>query len=309
MKKSFEIIILCGIFLWSSCEEEYIPSNQNATPQIVVEAYIEKSNASIPTYAIITRSLGFYSTLDRAAINETFVHNAEVVLHNGNDSVIMQEICLDNLPQEWKAIIAQTLGYNLDSSLINFCAYVDLGHKIKGEAGKEYILRIKSGTTDVSAKTTIPEFVPLDSVWFEKTPGGDIDSLAQMFCIINDPASTSNYYRYFTAGENEPLIPNFASVTDDVFFNGQKFKFALQKAMSPEEDFSINSGFFKKGDTIQIKWCTIDREHFDFWLTLEVSRTRQGPFATYVRINSNVENGLGIFGGQNCNYYTFTVTK
>ncbi|MBK8403974.1 MAG: DUF4249 family protein [Saprospiraceae bacterium] len=159
----------------------------------------------------------------------------------------------------------------------------------------------------VKSKAFIPALNPIDSIWFDVVPGKPLDSFLQLFCKIQDRPVDRDYYRYFTAGEGEALIPNFSSVTDDYFFNGQAFKFTLQKAMQPGEDFNETSGYFRKGDSIEIKWCGIEKAQFEFWNTLEVSRTRQGPFSSYVRIDGNISNGLGIFGTQNCKYYKLVV--
>ncbi|MBK9107871.1 MAG: DUF4249 family protein [Saprospiraceae bacterium] len=150
----------------------------------------------------------------------------------------------------------------------------------------------------------------MDSFWFEKPPGrNNNDTFAQLFCIIADNPLSTDFYRYFTAGQGERLIPDLNSVTDDVFFDGKRFEFPLFKAQSLDEDFGDNSGLFKRGDTIQIKWCNITGDHFQFWNSLEASRTRQGPFSSYIRIEGNVPNALGIFGTQHCRNYTLLVPK
>lgn len=49
-----------------------------------------------------------------------------------------------------------------------------------------------------------------------------------------------------------------------MFFDGQKFKFTLSKAQGADESFGDNTGLFKRGDTVQIKWCNIPESHFSF---------------------------------------------
>ena len=45
--------------------------------------------------------------------------------------------------------------------------------------------------------------------------------------------------------KGESLVPNnFSSVTNDFFFDGQRFKFTLNKAQSPESGFSDMTGYF-----------------------------------------------------------------
>ncbi|MEL6924369.1 MAG: DUF4249 family protein [Bacteroidota bacterium] len=53
--------------------------------------------------------------------------------------------------------------------------------------------------------------------------------------------------------------------------------------------------------------ANIDAAHFDFWSTLEFNAVNQGPFSAYTRIASNVEGGLGIWGGYSVSFYTVVV--
>ena len=53
------ILILFSISMYS-CEEEISPEDTNSNPKFVVESYIELGNEALPTYALITKTLGFY---------------------------------------------------------------------------------------------------------------------------------------------------------------------------------------------------------------------------------------------------------
>jgi hypothetical protein len=97
-------------------------------------------------------------------------------------------------------------------------------------------------------------------------------------------------------------------VTEDVFFNGKTFEFQLLKAENINEDLDPETfGLYTIGDSIGIKWCNIDKDHFEFWNTLEFSNANQGPFAGYTRIDSNIEGGLGIWGGYSVSFYRLLV--
>ena len=65
-----------------------------------------------------------------------------------------------------------------------------------------------------------------------------------------------------------------------------------------EDDQNEESIFFKRGDTIVLKFCSIDRSHFEFWRTEETQVGNNGnPFGSPAPITSNIEGGLGIWGG------------
>ncbi|MBK7799713.1 MAG: DUF4249 family protein [Saprospiraceae bacterium] len=309
MRLSYYLLFISGLLmmLLISCEEEYIPITSSDQQKIVVESYIEKSEEGIPPYVILTKSLPFYSEFGINILEQLFIHDAKVLISTDQQKIELTEICIDDVPVEVRESLAKRFGLNLDSTAVNFCVYIDVLNQLNISEGVEYELNIYTSMDSVKSKAFIPALNPIDSIWFDVVPGKPLDSFLQLFCKIQDRPVDRDYYRYFTAGEGEALIPNFSSVTDDYFFNGQAFKFTLQKAMQPGEDFNETSGYFRKGDSIEIKWCGIEKAQFEFWNTLEVSRTRQGPFSSYVRIDGNISNGLGIFGTQNCKYYKLVV--
>jgi hypothetical protein len=95
---------------------------------------------------------------------------------------------------------------------------------------------------------------------------------------------------------------------DDIFFSGNKFGFSLNR--SPGSYLSSQGNkYFAIGDTVSIKFCTIDKAHYDFWNSFqdEVLNT-SNPFASSLSsVKSNVTNGLGIWGGYGASYYTIII--
>ena len=181
---------------------------------------------------------------------------------------------------------------------------MDLDFEISGEIGKTYDLKIEVEDKILTASTTIPEHVPLEYIKFQKPSGNVADSLLELRTFIKDPEELTSYFRYFTAVDSEPLIPPFSSVFDDVFFNGKEFEFPLSKAEPINEEIDPGEyGFFTVGDTVTLKWSTIDEAHFDFWNTLEFNRVNQGPFSSYTKVDFNISGGIGIWGGYSSTYY------
>jgi len=108
---------------------------------------------------------------------------------------------------------------------------------------------------------------------------------------------------------NSRFVAGVSSVVDDAFFNGQEFKFTLNRALGANEEFDETTGLWKLGDTVAVKWCLIDQNQYDFWNTLEVSKQRQGPFSSYIRIKGNVDGALGVWAGSSCEIYKVIVKK
>jgi hypothetical protein len=303
------LAFLLFISILVSCEEEFTPDIITAPEEIVVEGYIEASDRPRPTYVILRKNFPFFSELGPAQLAESYIHDAEVVVSNNGQTVELTEVCLSELPEELVDLVTSFLDFELDT--IEFCAYVDLSLSLNGEEGQTYDLSIKTADKELSATTTIPFHVPIDSLWFVEPPGEPNDTLAQLRGFISDPEEV-NFYQYLTQVNQGGYQKPFTSVTDDRLFNGQEFQFPLQKAeplVDAEEIDPATFGLFRVGDDISIRWITLDQAHFDFWNTLEFNLANQGPFSNYTRVQSNVEGGLGIWGGISASHYDLEVQK
>jgi len=297
-----------------SCEEEYIPEIANAEPEIVVEGYIEAGSNATPPYVLLTRSTSFFSTIDANQISNLFMHDATVRITSGTDTIVLQELCLSSLDEFQQQLAADLLGLgNIDLIGIDICAYIEPSFTPQlGEAGKTYNLTIETEGKTLTASTTIPPIAPLDSLRYVVHPNPDNDTLVELRCFITEPGSTTDFYRYFTQRNDEPTFTAPNSVIDDVLFNGESFEIPLARGQvinTPEDFDPITFGYFRRGDTITVKWCTIDQAHYDFWSTLEFNSGSEGPFASFTRVNSNINGGLGIWGGYGASYHTLIVPE
>lgn len=305
--KNYTLLFVAFVMtsMWfAGCTEPYIPETSEEDQRIVVEGFIEAGDSEMPTFVLLTRSIPFISTIDLNTFNELFVNDAKVTVFDGTKTVELEEFCLDELPPEIRVIAAEALGFDPDSTTLNICAYVDLLDNIDRKIGGSYDLMIEVEDEVITATTTIPQFVPLFNLRWDDPPGVPSDTVARLWVTIDDPADESNFYRYFTEQNEEGLIAPFSSVVDDAFFDGKEFEFPLTKAEPRDGDFDAdNFGFYFRGDSIRIKWMTIDEAHFEFWNTLEFSRNNSGPFSSYNRVSSNVNGALGIWGGYAVGYY------
>lgn len=307
-------IVLLSIFGLFACEKEFSPDLPTTADDIVVEGYIEAAPAgrqAIPTYVFLTKAIPFFKEIK--SFNGLYVNGAEVWVSDGKDSVRLQELCWKDLDSTSKKIAALNFGIDLDSvnNNFNFCAYIDLLQRIKPVVGKTYFLRVKTVEGIIlTAKTTIPRIVPIDSAVFIKPPGTNKnDSMAQMRTTIRDPQG-ADFYRYYTAVNGSSYVVARNSVTDDAFFDGQRTTFNLLNTQPrPKGDAPENFGLFRRGDTVSVKFCMIDKAHFDFWNTLEFNSNNGGPFASYTKVKHNIVGGLGIWGGYAVTYYDAIVPK
>jgi hypothetical protein len=306
----FLILTLTVAFSIYSCEKEYIPEDVFDNPELVVEGYIEYGDSALPPYVILTKSFPYTSTLSADKLNELFVHNATVKVSDGNTEIQLTEICLNTIAAIDTALaqmVAQSIGLgDVDITQLNYCVYVDLAAFLGSSpliptVGKTYDLLIIAEGDTIRSQTTIPPLVELDSVFYVNHPDfPQNDSLVELRGTLSDFAGRQDYYRVFTKRNNEPRYALIGgSVIDDSVFEGrQSFEFPIQRGQSITQEFDPNTfGYFWRGDTAVVRFSNIDYRHFRFWETLEFNLGTQGPFSTYVRVESNIQGGLGVWGG------------
>jgi Domain of unknown function (DUF4249) len=311
MKKNTLCAFILTILGFTACEKEFNPNLTETSDDVVVEGYIEAGRNAPPPYVILTKSLPFFRELP--SFNNVFINGAEVSVSNGKDSVQLTEFCWKSLPEAFKKQAAQVFNLNLDSipKDFNFCVYIDQTMRIQAEIGKTYTLNVKTKEGKIlSAVTTIPRAVKIDSADFVKPPGiNNNDSLTQMRAYANDPKG-NDYYRYFTSINGSSYIAGRTSVADDAFFEGINTRFNLSKSEPRNSSANFDTyGLWRRGDTVSIKFCTIDKAHFEFWQTLEFNANNSGPFSSYTRVKHNVKGGMGIWGGYNAAYFDAIVPK
>lgn len=61
---------------------------------------------------------------------------------------------------------------------------------------------------------------------------------------------------------------------------------------------------FRKGDTIILKFCSINKQTFDFWNSYQGKVLNITAFASSPnQLKSNITGGIGIWGGYGASYY------
>ncbi|MGD0710763.1 MAG: DUF4249 domain-containing protein [Bacteroidales bacterium] len=285
-KKILSLLITAGLFvivMLYSCEKDIKINIPNAPTKIVVEAWIDLNDYPI---VLLTKSLPFFGTIDSAMLASLIIQDATVVVSDGFST--------------------DTLAKIFDPNYLPYIQYK--GTKIKGVAGRIYSLTVKDEGQTLTATTTIPPPIPLDSAWFKVQPS--MDSLGYVWATFTDPPQPGNYYRIFTKrlSIDKIFIPELGSVYEDRFFNGQTLTFSILRGpssnISPTSD--PEATYYKKGETIIIKTCTIDQVQYNFWRSAENEVYGGGnPFVNPSQIPTNINGGgLGVWGGYGCSFDT-----
>ena len=302
-------VLFLAITLFAACEKDITLDLPQPDTKLVIEGHIEQGQ---PAYVILTTNTSYFNETSIADLSDLFVHDAHVVVSDGQQEWQLTEYCLSNLPQSVKDVAYQLLGIDPDLAGNNpdfdICAY--LNFQLQGEVNTTYTLTISTPEDTVTAVTSIPGPVGFDSLWTTPEPGQP-DSLLALWGMLDEPDSAGNYYRLFTQVNDNPFYPGiFGSVADDKLTNGQEFSFRIDRGWPRTADIDFETfAFFEKGDTVVVKLASVDRAHYRFWRTYEEQLLSGGPFATPSYIQGNVNGGLGIWGGYGAAYDTIIIPK
>ena len=150
-----------------------------------------------------------------------------------------------------------------------------------------------------------------DSLWWKKAPFQDDTTKVVIMVKATDPPGLGNYVRYFTKKNNEPFWPGENSVFDDQFVDGTTYELQLDPGVDRSKNIKADSNYFKRGDTITLKVCNIDKPTYTFWSTWEFAYQSIGnPFSQPNKVLGNIDNGaLGAFYGYGSSFKTIIIPK
>ena len=273
-----------GLILLTSCTQEVILELPEMESQIVVAGYIETGSAP---YVSLTRSIPFYQTIDENSLAEQLVTNADLVTvsdYNGNTDTLTLKLVAE----------------------YPFFKYEATNPTIIGQERNRYDLRIEVEGQVLTSSTWIPEIIQLDSTWFELEIDEDTMQLGTIHANLSDPDTLGNYYKFYSKriGEDTRFISPAGSTVDDRLVNGESFPFFYFRSedpLDPDTTLAPNdprSFYWEVGDQVVVKYSTMDYNSYQFWLTKEADEQSGGsPFSAPVTTVSNINGGLGIWGG------------
>lgn len=283
------VFIICAALLLS-CEKNVDIKLNDVPDAFVVDATIENDQ---PPVVFLTKSFSFFSRIDAALLANAFVHDAEIIVSNGNLSHRLKEYAFPLAPgyRAWY--------YSIDSSALNTA--------FNGEFGKSYQLSILTRGKEFTASTQIPILATYpDSVFFKPAPFNPDTNKRVMFIKATDPAGLGNYIRYFTKRNSGVFLPGENSVYDDQVIDGITYEVQLPQGIDKNNPPDPDDNFYSRGDTVTLKFCNIDQASYRFWNTWEFAYQSIGnPFAQPGSVIGNVSNGaLGVFCGYAAWYRT-----
>jgi len=287
------LIIILFCLLIVSCEKNINITLDASQSRLVVDATIENGR---PPMVFLSKSLDYFSKIDPAVLSSSFVRNAKVRITDGTTEVLLREDSI-KISTGNKIYFYTTAGPSLS---------------FLGKLKSSYSMVIEAEGKVYSATTTIPKTTrKIDSLWWEKVPLAKDSNRVNVMIRAKDKPGLGDYIRFFTKLGQQPFFPGFNSVFDDQIIDGLQYTVPVDKGFDKNTPFSDSTSYFKRGDTVMIKLCNIDKQTYDFWRTSEFNFQSVGnPFSSPIRILSNINNdALGYFGGYGCQYRTIIIPR
>jgi len=298
------IAIVLGI---SSCTKEVKIDIPDYEQKLVIDGRIETGQ---PPLVLISKTQNIYAETSLENFLNSFQSGAIVTVSDGTNTVVLDEICSDNLPPGTEAIAAELFGIP-EEELANYhlCAYTTFNTAIWGEVGKTYSLKVEFEGKTYTSSTTIEQPTALDSVYWKQDPDPD-PGYGFSWARLSDPGNQYDAYMWEVKRINMvngfPKDANFTKtyspVFDDEFINGQTFDFGYENPMSWDEDEEVedqNRGYYKLGDSVVIKLSKMSANVYDYYEKKYLQlQTNGNPFASPTFIPTNINGGaIGIWAG------------
>ncbi len=295
-----------------SCTKEVKVDIPGYEKKLVIDGSISTGQ---PPLILLSSSKDIYSETSQSAFLAGFVSGATVTVSDGTTSVVLDEVCTDNLPPGTEAFAAQLFGIPV-SQLANYhlCAYTSFNSVIFGQVGKTYNLTVVSDGKTYTASTMIVSPTSLDKVFWKSDTYPDY---GYSWATLSDPPGQYDAYMWEvkrinkgTTGKpkDEFFMKTYTPVFDDSFFDGLTFDFFYENPFSYHDStFNQNYlGYYEIGDTVVVKLSKMDKNVYQFYEKKYVQLTTSGnPFATPTNIPTNIIGGaLGVWAGFSPSYDT-----
>ena len=307
----FSLILFLG-----SCTKEVKIDIPGYEEKMVIDGRIE---TGMPPIVLISKTQDIYSPTTMEAFLNSFQSGAVVTVSDGSTTVVLDEICSDNLPPGTEAMAAAMFGIP-EEELANYhlCAYSTFNTAIWGQVGKTYSLKVELNGEVYTSSTQIVNPTPLDSVYWKQDPGAN-QGYGYSWATLTDPPGFDAYFwevkriNMVNGNTKDPAFKaTFSPVFDDEFFGGQTFNFYYENPFTWDDETVQDSdkGYYKQGDSVVIKFSKIDAAVYEF---LEKKYMQLGttgnPFASPTMIPSNIQGGaIGLWAGYSPSFDTLYCT-
>lgn len=267
-------ILLFFVLIMTSCsKDDFVSEQKSLESKIVVEGYIEDGDFA---NVLLSSSIPVTNVIDSTNVLSHAIRSAKITISNGQDSEILR----------------------VKSDKNRVPPFIYYGSIIRGEAGREYSIKIEYLNRIVEAVTTIPRSVQLKSAEYVKN--NSADTTGYVFVKFDDLLDEKNYYQIATKieGEEPVFVPSFYGNLDDKNFESSSVAVQINRGilLSPKVKYTP---YFADGDLIHVKLRTQTKESLDFWNSWqnEILNSKNPIYPSNTSLKTNIKGGIGIWAG------------
>ncbi len=256
-----------------SCSSDNFSEQKTLESKIVVEGWIEEDGYA---NVLLSSSIPVTDVIDSTNVLNHVIRSAKITISDGQNSEVLR----------------------VKNDKNRIPPFVYFGSELKGEAGKEYSIKIEYLNRVVEAVTSIPKSVPLKSAEYIKKNA--TDTTGYVFVKFDDPVQEKNYYQIATKieGEEPVFVPAFYGNLDDKNFESSSVSVQINRGilLFPKTKFTP---YFADGDLIHVKLRTQTKEALDFWNSWqnEIVNSKNPIYPSNTSLKSNIKGGIGIWAG------------
>lgn len=286
MKKYIDYIIFLSIvgMITLACEKELSLEIPDYKQQVVVEGHIEQGEkASV----LLSLTAPYFNEYDSVSMLEYRLTTAKVVLKY---DTIYEVLRLRRNNNYFPPFIYESVS--------------------RGIIDQHYEIEVISRGDTIKGETTIPEPTPIDSLWFVQKE--HTDSSYYFNIRFTDDPDTKDYYVLFSMvkEEEDRFYPVRTAAYNDAFFNGKQVTFKMERGMASVLDVEEMNNY-RLGNEVYVKLCTVNQAVYEYWNSYQnILVASANPFSSPSTIlKSNINNGIGIFGGYGAYIDTLKIKK
>ena len=262
------LIITILTFLITACDKEIELSQKD--DQITVEGWIDEGGHPI---VMLSQAVHVdHTARSLSDLSDYIVKWAKVTVSDGEHSEIL------------------TGKYNSRY----YPPYIYTTGNMTGKAGKTYSLTVEYQNHTLTAHTTIPPHVDIDTAF--AVPSTDTSSFGIKIRFSDNP-STHDYYKTFSNCDSTSnmYLSTIMQTIDDSNSNGT-IENTIYRGRFLDSDYKPG---FTRGEVVMVKLCHIDSVSYAIWKDYEnsLSFSRNALLRYNTNISSNIIGGLGYWCG------------
>ncbi len=293
-------LLLATVIIFGACKKEFVidPTYPQEMP-IIIEGNIATGKPPVVTLSLPNPA---FDTVKPEDIK--FVHNATVIaIRENTDTIILVEYNKDTLSGLLWQLFNSMLAIHFTGIETPLYFYsVPRDKIITGKSGEQwqFVIYIKSKIYSTTVKIPNTPY-PLENI----TP---VPQKGRYYMVAEfiDPPGTEDYGIYYTKYWNVPFC--MGRYWSDRTIDGKRWAWQITPGSCADRAHETAPELFYSEDRVEIAWCRLDRESYDYLKELDnADDALDNPFdyPTLPTGNMSTPTSIGHIFALNCQYHKF----